>query len=204
MRKVISVRLSAAVRSAGLLPDAEIDTCAATAKAWRCARRCNRPGSPGVRALRSIPRATVGYLEAHIEQGAELEDTGRRIGIVTAIVGSHRFRIVFEGVQNHAGTTRMAVRKDAGVALVRLAACDLRRFPEVAGPRTVWTTGRITLDPGAPSIVPGRAEMLFQFRDTDPALLALLERELETLVAEATRGPCDVVIAERVGDRCRR
>ena len=105
-----------------------------------------------------------------------MEDTGRRIGIVTAIVGSHRFRIVFEGVQNHAGTTRMAVRKDAGVALVHLADAIYRRFPEVAGPRTVWTTGRITLDPGAPSIVPGRAEMLFQFRDTDPALLAMLER----------------------------
>ncbi len=101
------------------------------------------------------PRAMVdparyrGYLEAHIEQGAELEDTGKRIGIVTAIVGSHRFRIVFEGVQNHAGTTRMAIRKDAGVALVNLAHAIYQRFPAVAGPRTVWTTGRITLDPGA-------------------------------------------------------
>jgi N-carbamoyl-L-amino-acid hydrolase len=144
------------------------------------------------------PARYLGYLEAHIEQGAELEDTGKRIGIVTAIVGSHRFRIVFEGVQNHAGTTRMAIRKDAGVALVNLAAAIYQRFPEVAGPRTVWTTGRITLDPGAPSIVPGRAEMLFQFRDTDPALLARLEQELETLVAAAaTRGPCKVTIAER-------
>lgn len=180
----------------GLLSEAEIDACR------------NRDGTTLRDALAQagfsgLPRAVVdptrylGYLEAHIEQGAELEDTGRRIGIVTAIVGSHRFRIVFEGVQNHAGTTRMAIRKDAGVALVHLAAAIYRRFPEVAGPRTVWTTGRITLDPGAPSIVPGGAEMLFQFRDTDPALLSSLERELETLVAEATRGPCKVTIAER-------
>jgi N-carbamoyl-L-amino-acid hydrolase len=143
------------------------------------------------------PGRHLGYLEAHIEQGAELEDTGKRIGIVTAIVGSHRFRIVFEGVQNHAGTTRMAIRKDAGVALVNLASAIYRRFPNLAGPRTVWTTGRITLDPGAASIVPGNAEMLFQFRDTDPALLARLESDLEALVAEATRGPCTVTIAER-------
>ena len=62
---------------------------------------------------------------------------------------------------------------------------------EVAGPRTVWTTGRITLDPGAPSIIPGGAEMLFQFRDADPERLALLQRSLEELVAEADgRGPC--------------
>ena len=39
------------------------------------------------------------------------------------------------------------------------------------GPRTVWTTGRITLDPGAPSIIPGRAEMLFQIRDDDPDVI---------------------------------
>jgi beta-ureidopropionase / N-carbamoyl-L-amino-acid hydrolase len=111
---------------------------------------------------------------------------------VTAIVGSHRFRIVFEGEQNHAGTTRMARRKDAGVALVRLAAAINDRFPSLANARTVWTTGQISLDPGSPSIVPGRAEMVFQFRDTDPAMLARLNRELEDLVAEAHRGPCAV------------
>ena len=70
-------------------------------------------GRPRVQA---DPSRYLGYLEAHIEQGAELELCGDRIGIVTAIVGSYRFRIVFEGEQNHAGTTRMARRKDAGVA----------------------------------------------------------------------------------------
>jgi N-carbamoyl-L-amino-acid hydrolase len=180
----------------GLLPEAEIGTCH------------DRAGTSLRDALVQAgfagrPRAVVdaaryrGYMEAHIEQGAELEDTGKRIGVVTAIVGSHRFRIDFQGVQNHAGTTRMAIRKDAGVALVNLAAAIYRRFPEIAGPRTVWTTGRITLDPGAPSIVPGNAEMLFQFRDTDPAMLAKLEAELEALVAEATRGPFGVTIADR-------
>jgi beta-ureidopropionase / N-carbamoyl-L-amino-acid hydrolase len=180
----------------GMLTDAEIDTLH------------NREGTTLRDALAQAgfaerPRAMVdparyrGYMEAHIEQGAELEDTGKRIGIVTAIVGSHRFRILFEGVQNHAGTTRMSIRKDAGVALVNLAHAIYQRFPAVVGPRTVWTTGRITLDPGAASIVPGRAEMVFQFRDTNPALLAKLDGELEALVADANRGPCRVTIAER-------
>jgi N-carbamoyl-L-amino-acid hydrolase len=180
----------------GMLTDAEIDTLH------------NREGTTLRDALAQAgfadrPRAMIdparyrGYMEAHIEQGAELEDTGKRIGIVTAIVGSHRFRILFEGVQNHAGTTRMSIRKDAGVALVNLAHAIYQRFPDVVGPRTVWTTGRITLDPGAASIVPGRAEMVFQFRDTDPALLAKLDGELEALVADANRGPCKVTIAER-------
>ena len=146
-------------------------------------------GRPRVQA---DPSRHLGYLEAHIEQGAELELSGDRIGIVTAIVGSHRFRIVFEGEQNHAGTTRMARRKDAGVALVRLATAINDRFPSIANERTVWTTGQISLDPGSPSIVPGRAEMVFQFRDTDPAMLARLDQELEALVAQAHRGPCTV------------
>ena len=181
----------------GLLSEAEIDKC-----------RNVGDGTPLRRALADAgltdrPRAVVdpacylGYLEAHIEQGATLEDAGQRIGIVTAIVGSHRFRIVFEGQQNHAGTTRMAARRDAGVALIRLAAAVEERFPVVVGPRTVWTTGRITLDPGAPSIVPGRAEMLFQFRDTDQALLFALEKELRALVEAANSGPCRVTVAGR-------
>jgi beta-ureidopropionase / N-carbamoyl-L-amino-acid hydrolase len=39
--------------------------------------------------------------------------------------------------------------------------------------------------------------MVFQFRDTNPALLAKLDGELEALVADANRGPCKVTIAER-------
>ena len=62
----------------------------------------------------------------------------------------------------------MAVRKDAGLALARFCVAIDDRFPAACGPRTVWTTGRITLDPGAPSIIPGSAEMLFQIRDDDP------------------------------------
>ena len=139
-------------------------------------------------------RSVAAFFEAHIEQGDELDSSGKRLAVVTSIVGARNFRIAFEGVQNHAGTTRMAIRRDAGVALVRLASAIDRRFPHVAGPRTVWTVGRMTVQPGAPSIVPGRAEMLFQFRDTDSAVLDRLTDELEKLVAEAAQGPCKVTL----------
>ena len=120
----------------------------------------------------------IGYLEAHIEQGDRLESSGLKIGIVTSIVGIWQYRITFTGEQNHAGTTRMAIRKDAGLALAKFCVAIDQNFPAVCGPRTVWTTGRITLDPGAPSIIPGRAEMLFQIRDDDPAVIARLEERL--------------------------
>jgi N-carbamoyl-L-amino-acid hydrolase len=178
----------------GLVDEAELDAARNRADGTPLRAALQRAGLAGRPRAAVDPGRYRGYLEAHIEQGEELETSGKRVGVVTAIVGSRQFRITFEGVQNHAGTTRMAVRRDAGVALVRLAGAIDRRFPQVAGPRTVWTTGRITLEPGAPSIVPGRAEMLFQFRDTDPAILDLLLRELEALVAEAGQGPCQVTL----------
>ena len=136
-----------------------------------------------------------GYLEAHIEQGDTLETSGLKIGVVTAIVAIWQYRLTATGEQNHAGTTSMKRRRDAGSAIVRLLGAIDRRFPEIAGPRTVWTCGRITLDPGAPSIIPGRAEALFQFRDADQAVLDRLHAELQRLVAEANQaGPCPIEI----------
>jgi N-carbamoyl-L-amino-acid hydrolase len=87
----------------------------------------------------------------------------------------------------------MGVRKDAGVALARFCVAIDDRFPTLCGPRTVWTTGRITLDPGAPSIIPGRAEMLFQIRDDDPGVIDRLEGLLQSMAAEVTaQGRCSV------------
>jgi N-carbamoyl-L-amino-acid hydrolase len=140
----------------------------------------------------------IGYLEAHIEQGQTLEGNALKIGVVTSIVGIWQYRISFTGEQNHAGTTRMAVRKDAGLALARFCVDIDDRFPAQCGPRTVWTTGRITLDPGAPSIIPGAAEMLFQIRDEDAAVIARLEELLQNMAADVSaRGPCTVAV-ERI------
>lgn len=176
----------------GTLPESEIDGMKRRGDDMPLRAALTEAGWAGRPRVRADPSRYLGYLEAHIEQGAELELSGDRIGVVTAIVGSHRFRVVFDGEQNHAGTTRMARRKDAGVALVRFATAVNERFPRIANERTVWTTGQITLDPGSPSIVPGKAEMVFQFRDTDAALLARLDEELRSLVAEADQGPCRV------------
>jgi N-carbamoyl-L-amino-acid hydrolase len=150
-----------------------------------------RAGLAGRPRERVEPSRYVGYLEAHIEQGDTLHTSGLRIGVVETIVGIWNYRVCLIGEQNHAGTTRMVRRKDAGVAMVRLATRIHDRFPEIAGPRTVWTIGRMLLEPNAPSVVPGRAEMLVQFRDADIDRLAALERSLHELVSEADRaGPC--------------
>lgn len=137
-----------------------------------------------------------GYLEAHIEQGGLLEASDKRIGIVTAIVGIMVFRLTFGGIQNHAGTTPMAIRKDAGVAMMRLYNDVMDRFPAVSGPRSVWTVGKMSIEPGAPAIVPGKAEMILQFRDADTKVLEAFEAKLMEIVAEhRKKGPCTVECA---------
>lgn len=142
------------------------------------------------------PARYVGYFEAHIEQGGTLEASGRRIGVVEGIIGNWNYWVTVTGEQNHAGTTEMRRRKDAAAALVRLASRIQDRFAEIAGSRTVWTIGRILIAPNAPSIVPGRAEMQVQFRDTDTEILTHFEQALAELVVEADRaGPCAVAIA---------
>ena len=146
------------------------------------------------------PARYAGYLEAHIEQGPYLEDEGKRIGVVTSIVGIREHRITFEGQQNHAGTTPMPRRKDAGRALTDFAATVHEKFPDHIGPRSVWTIGQIHLEPGASSIVPGRAWMTLQYRDGEESRLDRLTELVQGLVEDAdARGPVRVRIEGDAG-----
>jgi N-carbamoyl-L-amino-acid hydrolase len=177
------------------LPDSEIGE-ARSRDGVPLRQALEQAGYAGRPRERLEPSRYVGYLEAHIEQGDWLDSRGLRIGVVEAIIGNWNYWVTVTGQQNHAGTTQMARRKDAAAALMRLAARIYDRFDEMAGSRTVWTIGRVLIDPNAPSIVPGRAEMQVQFRDTDTGILARFEHALLELVAEAERaGPCRVEIA---------
>ena len=182
----------------GGVTEADIDA-ARDRTSGRAMRDALRDAGLAGRPRTAIERGRhIGYLEAHIEQGQVLEGGNLAIGVVTSIVGIWQYRISFTGEQNHAGTTRMSVRKDAGLALARFCIAIDDRFPALCGPRTVWTTGRITLDPGAPSIIPGAAEMLFQIRDDDSAVIDRLEDLLRTMAAEMTaQGRCSVQL-ERI------
>ncbi len=134
--------------------------------------------------LRLSSERYAGFIEAHIEQGPTLEDTGNRIGVVTDIVGLRGVRFVFKGQQNHAGTTMMARRRDASSALYELAHRINSEFPTAAAERTVWTMGRLKVEPNATSIVPGYADLDLQFRDASEAPLDAFEKIVERIVAE--------------------
>jgi beta-ureidopropionase / N-carbamoyl-L-amino-acid hydrolase len=178
---------------AGCVTEAEIDAARDRTSGRPMREALRDAGLSGRPRVMAEPGRHAGYLEAHIEQGDTLDTSGLRIGVVETIVGIWNYRVVLFGEQNHAGTTRMVRRRDAGVAMVRLATRIHDRFPEIAGPRTVWTIGRMLLEPNVPSVIPGRAEMLVQFRDAELDRLALLERALRELINQADcAGPCRV------------
>ena len=132
-------------------------------------------GLADVPRLRLARDRYAGFVEAHIEQGPHLEDAARRIGVVTGIVGVRSIRFVFRGQQNHAGTTMMARARRDATALYELAHRINREFPKVAAERSVWTMGRVRVEPNATSIVPGYAELDLQFRDASEAPLEAFE-----------------------------
>ena len=171
----------------GLLTDGDIDKAKDKTNGTPMREALQAAGYAGRPRLVIEPERYDSFFEAHIEQGASLEGEEKRIGVVTAIVAIWQYGITVTGEQNHAGTTSMTRRRDAGLALIKLLNAIDKRFPEMCGPRTVWTTGRITLDPGSHSIIPGRADALFQLRDADPAVLDKLHAELNDLIAAANR-----------------
>jgi beta-ureidopropionase / N-carbamoyl-L-amino-acid hydrolase len=172
------------------------DTDIATAK--------SKDGAPLAAALATIASEppphrfdaarAASYLEAHIEQGPRMEAGGKRIGVVTGLVGIRRFRLRSHGAANHAGTTPMAMRKDAGATLIALAAAidaDMRRLGR---PETVWNVGNMIFHPGAANVVPSEGEMLLEFRDTDGALMEQLEAQVRRRITEINRGQVAVEI----------
>ena len=156
----------------------------------------NSAGLAGVPKARAEDGRYRCYLEAHIEQGGVLEAENKKLGVVTHIVGMNGFDVTFTGQQNHAGTTPMGLRKDAGAAAIRFAHEVQTTMASVAGPHSVWTIGRIAFDPGAPSIIPGRAELYVQVRDIAPETLRRMEDHVRALVAAADRrGPCRAALS---------
>jgi beta-ureidopropionase / N-carbamoyl-L-amino-acid hydrolase len=121
------------------------------------------------------------YLELHIEQGPVLESEGLEIGVVTSIVGLRGYRVRLEGAANHAGTTPMALRRDAfvGAARIALALRDEARARE----GVTANVGRIAVEPGGANVVPGVADFTIDVRAPTAAGIAELERLVEETVA---------------------
>lgn len=110
------------------------------------------------------------FVELHIEQGPLLEATNNQIGLVEGVQGHSWWQVEVQGQANHAGTTPMHLRRDAGQAAMRLAQ-SLSEHAAQQGIPAVATVGTFSLTPGAINVVPGQARFTVDFRDASADVL---------------------------------
>jgi allantoate deiminase len=140
------------------------------------------PGRVGEAARH--PAELVGYLEAHIEQGPRLDESGESLAVVSSIASARRFQLVVEGEARHAGGTPYDRRRDAllGASEAALAVERLCR----AEHHVIGTVGQLETFPGAVNVVPGEAHLSLDLRgeldgERDRVWLAI-ESELDVIM----------------------
>jgi N-carbamoyl-L-amino-acid hydrolase len=138
-----------------------------------------------------LPRRPLGgkphaYVEAHIEQGPRLESEGLDIGVVTGIQGSRWFTVTLTGETAHAGTTPLALRRDAVQDMVRAIAAlnSLMHDPQDV---LRFTIGRITVEPNTSNSVANRASFTIDFRHPDRDVLLARGDAVAGVVQAAVR-----------------
>jgi N-carbamoyl-L-amino-acid hydrolase len=122
----------------------------------------------------AVPHA---YVELHIEQGPVLEKEGYTIGAVDRVQGISWTEVTVVGQSNHAGTTPMPLRHDAGRVAGEIVVA-VRRIAEELGGDQVGTVGSLRLHPDLVNVVAARAVLTVDLRNTSDDLLEEAERRL--------------------------
>ncbi len=127
------------------------------------------------------------FVELHIEQGPVLDIEGVTIGAVENLQGISWQEVTIVGQSNHAGTTPMRLRHDAGYCAAAIGHF-LRGLAREMGGDQVATMGRVELHPNLINVIAARAKVTVDLRNTDEALLQQAERRfaafLERLAAD--------------------
>ena len=134
-------------------------------------------------------------LELHIEQGPVLESEGIPIAAVSGTVGIERWRFLFEGHASHAGTTPMDERHDAGLAAATVA-LEAERI--ATAHNGVATAGSLQLRPGAPTVVPGEANLVVDLRNRETGELGEMLEEVEAAAEGAAENRGCYCVVDRL------
>jgi N-carbamoyl-L-amino-acid hydrolase len=130
---------------------------------------------PGV-----VPHA---FVELHIEQGPMLEANQVRIGAVTSVQGISWQEVIVLGQSNHAGTTPMSLRHDPAYVAAEITVF-LRNLAKDLGGDQVCTVGKIDLHPNLTNVVPARATLTLDVRNTDEKILQIAESKIKDFLAQ--------------------
>lgn len=135
------------------------------------------------------------FVELHVEQGPVLEQKNIRIGAVTGVQGISWQEVTVVGQSNHAGTTPMSLRRDPGFVAARISVF-LRDLATRYGGDQVCTVGKIDLFPNLINVIPAKAVLTVDVRNTDEGLLQRAEKEITDFFATIASEE-NVVISSR-------
>ena len=126
----------------------------------------------------------TGWIEMHIEQARVLQDTGNRIGIVTAIAGYVPGDVDVHGRRDHAGATPMDFRLDPTLPMAETIV-ELERLAREAGKGTVGAVGEIEVDPGIINAIASRVRFSLDIRGPDDDAYRGVARDIAAFAEEA-------------------
>ena len=118
------------------------------------------------------------YYELHIEQGKVLESLGKEVGIVEAIAGPRRFRVVIDGQADHSGATPMDMRNDALCAAAELILAVEKIGQSESRFRSVATVGIVKCSPNVMNVIPGWVELGIDTRGINTISIDRMEQRL--------------------------
>lgn len=147
---------------------------------------------------RAFNTPATAYIETHIEQGPLLEMQDRTIGVVTGIQGLRWFNVEVFGETAHAGTTPLAMRKDALRAAVAIINA-LDGLARDAHERVLFTVGRMLVTPNSPNSVASHVLFSVDLRHPDPETIRRLGESVAPVAREAA-GPCTVKVTPTLHD----
>lgn len=118
------------------------------------------------------------YLELHVEQGPILDYEKISIGAVENLQGISWQKIIVYGEANHAGTTPIRLRKDAGYVTAKIITF-LRDLVNNSNGTTVATIGTISFEPNAINVIPSKSTFTVDLRDPNEEKLKSAEKALK-------------------------
>ena len=121
------------------------------------------------------------YVELHVEQGPILELEDYEIGAVEGVQGISWNEYRISGTANHAGTTPMRLRHDAGYVAAAISV-EARRLANEMGANQIATVGVTKLNPGLINVIAKEALLTIDLRNTDEQKLQEAEQAMKSFI----------------------
>ena len=142
-----------------------------------------RIGYKGKAAFLDISKQVATYLELHVEQGPVLDEQKIEIGVVEGVQGISWQEITLTGVSNHAGTTPMQYRQDAGLVAAKVSTF-VNELALSMAPNQLATVGALELQPNLSNVIPNVAKFTVDLRNPSESELQKAEAKLVAYIAE--------------------